>query len=54
MAKSGLFYTGVGDRVICFYCGIRLIKWQQGDNAFTDEHEKYSPDCGFLKCADIT
>ena len=29
---SGFYYTGCGDRVTCFYCGIILHNWEHADN----------------------
>ncbi|XP_055949550.1 E3 ubiquitin-protein ligase XIAP-like isoform X2 [Argiope bruennichi] len=47
LAECGLFYTGVGDAVTCFYCGGSLGNWELNDDPWV-EHEKFYPDCGFL------
>ena len=47
MIASGFYYTGYGDRVTCFHCGIILHNWEQADDVDL-EHKKHSPDCKFL------
>lgn len=47
IAKSGLFYTGITDNVLCVFCGLVLHKWEAGDNPILD-HCKYRPYCRFL------
>ena len=47
LAASGFYYTGCGDRVTCFHCGITLCNWECAD--YIDmEHKKHSPDCKYL------
>ena len=46
MVPSGFYYTGRGDVVQCFFCGLMLKHWARTDNAF-DEHKKHSPECKF-------
>lgn len=48
LAASGLFYTGEGDVVECFSCGVRLSQWDLYDDVFF-EHKKWSNNCLFLK-----
>ena len=48
LAKAGLFYTGVGDRVQCAYCRGFLHSWEQGDKP-DDEHRKHFPNCPFVR-----
>ena len=36
------------DRVCCSFCGVYLCKWKNDDIPI-HEHERYSPDCPFLK-----
>lgn len=48
MVKSGLFYTGVKDYVKCFYCGIGLFHWEEGDDPIF-EHARYSSEYPYLK-----
>jgi hypothetical protein len=32
LAFTGFFNSGLKDRVICFYCGLGLYKWEKIDN----------------------
>ena len=52
LAKAGLYYTGEGDIVKCFACGVRLHQWLAKDTAL-EEHRKWSPQCVFLKIIGI-
>ncbi|XP_004678513.1 PREDICTED: baculoviral IAP repeat-containing protein 1 [Condylura cristata] len=47
LAKAGLFYTGVKDKLQCFSCG-GYMKWKEGDGPLED-HTKYFPNCLFLQ-----
>ena len=47
MIASGFYYTGYGDRVTCFHCGIILRNREQADDVDL-EHKKHSPDCKFF------
>lgn len=44
---SGLFYTGNGDRVVCFSCGLGLKHWDPDDIPII-EHAKYTAGCHYL------
>lgn len=48
LSAAGLFYTGEGDIVRCFSCGVKLSQWKITDKAFS-EHRKWSPDFLYLK-----
>ncbi|XP_076024301.1 baculoviral IAP repeat-containing protein 2 [Genypterus blacodes] len=48
LAKAGWFYTGVGDRVQCFRCGVTVEGWQPGDCP-TEKHRQLSPSCSFIQ-----
>lgn len=48
LAESGFFYTGRGDRVICFYCGGGLKEWSAVDDP-REEHFKWFENCSYLK-----
>lgn len=48
LVKSGFFYSGSEDIVICSYCQLSLYKWEKNDNVDI-EHKKYSPHCKLLK-----
>lgn len=41
-------FTENSDAVYCFYCGIGLKEWKEGDTAW-GEHAKWSPDCVFVR-----
>ena len=49
LVKSGFYYTGQGDLVTCFMCGLTLKDWERGD-VVDLEHKKWSPGCKYL-CA---
>lgn len=48
LSKSGFFYTGDRDKVMCAYCRGRLLNWSPGDSAF-GEHMRHFPRCSFLE-----
>ncbi|XP_059479670.1 E3 ubiquitin-protein ligase XIAP-like [Neocloeon triangulifer] len=47
LANSGFYYTGSGDRVVCFHCNLGLKDWAPGDDPFT-EHAKWNSGCQHL------
>ena len=47
LAKSGFYYTGYSDLVICFYCDLHLASWNADDNP-TIEHCRHNPYCSFM------
>ena len=47
LAEAGFVYSGMSDRVECFYCKITVHKWSVHDDPW-EEHVKWSPKCGFL------
>jgi len=48
LIRNGFFYTSVGDRVTCFYCGLTLKQWEKSD-IIEIEHLKWGPTCLFAK-----
>ena len=46
LAEAGFFYTGTGDKVSCFSCGLRPINWKTQDNIWK-VHRVYSPNMHF-------
>lgn len=48
LADAGLFYTKIGDRVVCFSCGIGLRAWDDDDDPW-EQHALYSKNCGYLR-----
>lgn len=47
LAKSGFYYTGQGDKVTCFHCGITVLNWEFSD-IVNIEHKKHSIHCKFV------
>lgn len=47
MAKAGLYYLGIQDRVRCLFCSKEFDYWQPGDDP-TVEHKRQSPQCPFF------
>ena len=50
MVRSEFYYSGSGDVVTCFFCGITLKEWDSVDN-IDFEHKKFSPQCKYLMMA---
>lgn len=48
LSQSGLYYTGMSDHTICFYCGGGIKDWEPEDVPW-EEHAKWYPNCNFLK-----
>lgn len=48
LAKAGFYYTGTGDKVRCFSCGVGVMVWEPNDDPWT-EHAKWSENCVYLK-----
>ena len=44
LADAGFIYSGTGDAVKCYKCGVSLRNWEPNDTAWA-EHEKWSPVC---------
>ncbi len=53
LARAGFFYTGVGDRVQCFFCGGVIKSWRPDDNPVI-EHASRFTECGFIRMTYIT
>ncbi|KAL4088880.1 hypothetical protein QTP88_023964 [Uroleucon formosanum] len=47
LSESGFRYSGVGDIVECFFCGLVLQKWTKDDIPWV-EHAKWNPKCIFV------
>lgn len=48
LSEAGFFYTGISDRIECFFCGVRLSNWNDSDNPL-EQHIVWSRNCPFLK-----
>ncbi|CAB3386804.1 Hypothetical predicted protein [Cloeon dipterum] len=47
MALAGFFYTGTGDRAICFHCNLGLKDWDPNDDPYV-QHCKWNSSCQYL------
>lgn len=47
LSEAGFFYTGKGDKTVCFYCGGGLKNWEENDDPW-EQHAKWFSSCGFL------
>ena len=48
LARAGLFYLGLADRVKCAFCGGILRNWEPSDDPLM-EHRRNFPQCQFLR-----
>lgn len=48
LASAGLAYTGEGDRVICFSCGMGFKDWEAQDIPI-EEHARHTAYCPYLE-----
>ena len=53
LAEAGFFYSGMGDRVVCFHCGVNLAFWTVNDNP-DGEHKMFASKCQFMLFKDKT
>ncbi|XP_022160469.1 death-associated inhibitor of apoptosis 1-like [Myzus persicae] len=47
LTECGFTYTGAGDLVQCFYCGLLLRIWVENDEVW-QQHALYNPKCVFV------
>lgn len=47
LSEAGFFYTGIGDRVKCFYCGGEFKGWKPNDDPW-QVHTLYFNRCGYV------
>ncbi|KAF0728263.1 baculoviral IAP repeat-containing protein 3-like, partial [Aphis craccivora] len=47
MAKAGFFYTGDGDKVVCYKCFKEFDRWEKKDTPM-GEHMYHKPTCPFV------
>merc|ERR1712137_1242117 len=55
LAKAGFYQQNTSqysDRCVCFCCGIALVKWERGDDPWT-EHAKYSTNCPSVRRMEV-
>jgi baculoviral IAP repeat-containing protein 7/8 len=48
LTEAGFYYTGCGDRVICFSCGGGLRDWEINDDPW-EQHALWYANCQYLK-----
>ncbi|XP_008554573.1 baculoviral IAP repeat-containing protein 7-B isoform X1 [Microplitis demolitor] len=48
LAAAGFYYTGEGDSVKCFECGVVICQWVEGDNPMSD-HQRWQSNCRFVR-----
>lgn len=48
LAEAGFFYTGQGDRVVCFSCNGGLYHWEEQDVPW-EQHAKWYSDCDYVR-----
>lgn len=51
LAQNGFFYTGHGQTVVCFSCGLTNDSWPKNET-LVHTHGRLSPQCRFLKGLD--
>ena len=47
MAQAGFFWSGKDDKVICYWCGGGLDKWNEGEDAWV-AHAKWFGRCSYM------
>ncbi|XP_066999486.2 death-associated inhibitor of apoptosis 1 [Anabrus simplex] len=48
LAAAGFYYLGRDDIVRCFFCGVEIGCWEEGDDPFRD-HQRWSPSCPYIR-----
>ena len=48
LARAGLIFAGLRDRCACPWCKVVIQSWEYFDEPLS-EHQKYAPDCKFVK-----
>ncbi|KAG5676927.1 hypothetical protein PVAND_006724 [Polypedilum vanderplanki] len=48
LALLGFYYYGPNDLVKCYFCGVEVGMWEEGDDVLTD-HMRWSPSCSFIR-----
>lgn len=47
LALFGFYYYGPGDLVKCYFCGVEIGMWEDGDDVLAD-HKRWSPQCPLI------
>lgn len=48
LALLGFYYYGPNDLVKCYFCGVEVGMWEEGDDILTD-HMRWSPSCSLIR-----
>lgn len=48
LSGAGFYYTGEGDKLVCFSCGVCLFHWEYTDDPW-EQHIIYSSNCEYVK-----
>lgn len=48
LALLGFYYFGPSDMVKCYFCGVEIGMWEDGDDVLTD-HMRWSPSCNLIR-----
>lgn len=48
LALLGFYYYGPNDLVKCYFCGVEVGMWEEGDDVLSD-HMRWSPSCNFIR-----
>lgn len=48
LAMLGFYYYGPGDMVKCYFCGVEIGMWEEGDDVLMD-HKRWSPSCNLIR-----
>ncbi|XP_032681186.1 E3 ubiquitin-protein ligase XIAP-like [Odontomachus brunneus] len=47
LSLAGFYYTGRGDQVLCFHCGVGVKDWEPNDDPW-EQHAIWYPNCNYL------
>ena len=47
LASAGFYYSGIGDEVTCYSCGLKYRNWSRKDSPM-EIHKQLSPNCPFV------
>jgi baculoviral IAP repeat-containing protein 7/8 len=48
LSRAGFYYTGRGDQVLCYSCGVGVKDWEPDDDPW-EQHAIWYPDCDHLR-----
>lgn len=48
LALLGFYYYGPNDLVKCYFCGVEVGMWEEGDDVLSD-HMRWSPSCNLIR-----